>query len=585
MLAPSSSTAAEGGGALGRGGGSGVAAAFFRVGSAALELEPSRSAAGSCTPREAAVEKGYGGQDQGGSRSSLARLLSDACEREIVAVSAAAGECSGAAGPPRTTDWAEPMRCVMLKEAARLWTREALFCSVLAGFPPPASSSGRESHSDGRHSPVPEIERRLRTCLASSSYEVRAAAAKSVDGLFEELLAQASCVVTGGPPPPGSAGASSNTPSRPSGLEEVSALLPSTVAAAAMPSSSSLGSGKAVSQLAFLLLSNRLAAELCSRLEIVLWGHLADGRESVAKVRGRALRVLSKLQAVEEAITRGGTGLDLKRDRRPAPSEGVEEVARGCRETDRIVDMSRRLLDDARGDEPRAAALQCLGRALGRGLQRICGAVAAAVEEEEDAMSAAGTSSASPPPLDDAAEVFLDSVSEMSHPDQSERCRAAAVASLAASGLLQLLDANHSAADRRVSGGSSRPDGSIVRLRAEALALRGWLIALRLLEDEDADVRDSAAALATRSSPPRGGSGPRAQQQGTGAEEAGAHLRPVHGGLFVEVVLRQVVELLGRAASQRGAAGQSVREALQALVMDPEEELPALLQPTVSMCD
>ena len=523
------------------------------------------------------------------SRSVLAELLSSLCEEAINTL---------ASGNSTMTDWADPMRCVMRKEAAKLWTGEAV-SSILTS---PSSSHERSSPSGHRHAPVVEIERRLRACLASSSYEVRAAATKSVDRLLEGLLTRArsdgpaAYVVTapggnqllppvasrtaqGGrqPLPPVASSiiisASSNTPSRPSGMEEVSALLPSTVSAAMMPSSSLLGSGKAVAQLASLLLTDGLTSELCSRLEIALWGHLSGGCESTVKVQGRALRALSKLQEIEELL--GGVSSRLG-SARSFSALAVEIKVEVGRESNRI-EMSRCLFDAARGNEARAAALQCLGRAFGRSLEHACGGPNGRAAEEVDARSSEEVQLASHS-LSYAlgfAESFLSDVSEMSHPDQSELCRRAAVASLSASGLLKLFDADLSTNASLATAEGSMLDQCSLRCKAEKSALSSWLVVLKLLEDEDVDVRASAAALAMRSFPRRG--------HGTACGRMPQPSPP--GGLFVEVVLKQVVELLGWAASV-GAAGQGAWGALQALVVDPKEGIPALLQPEVSSpCD
>ena len=558
-----------------RGGGrgeSGVAAAFFRVGAAALALEPTAGP----LPVPRIQGGGQGGKEHAvESRSVLAELLSSLCEEAINTLEG---------GNSTMIDWADPMRCVMLKEAAKLWTGEAV-SSILTS---PSSSHERSSQSGHRHAPVIEIERRLRTCLASSSYEVRAAATKSVDRLLEGLLTRArsdgpaAYVVTAPgsrqPLPPVASSiiirsASSNTPSRPSGMEEVSALLPSTVSAAMMPSSSLLGSGKAVTHLASLLLTDGLTSELCSRLGIALWGHLSGGRESTVKVQGRALRALSKLQEIEELLGGVSPRLGPARSLSAPAGEVKDEVGR---EADRI-EMSRCLFDAARGDEARAAALQCLGRAFGRSLEHACGGPNGAAGEvdakssEEVQLAFYSFSRAL-----GSAVSFLSDVSEMSHPDQSELCRRAAVASLSASGLLKLFDADLSTNASLATAEGSILDQCSLRCRAEKSALSSWLVVLKLLEDEDADVRASAAALAMRSFPRRG--------HGTACGRMPEPSPP--GGLFVEVVLKRVVELLGWAASVGAAGGHGAWGALQALVVDPKEEIPALLQPEVSShCD
>ena len=412
--------------------GGAVAAAFLRASSAALSLTTT-------APLVSA------GASASSSVSGLAITLSRVCEATISSEQQR-NEGSSIGEPVSLmairTDWSDPMRCVMLKEAAKLWTGKALLCTCLASLPPSCGLTATAPLAKDEVDTVAaamavaaEIERRLVACLASPSYDVRAAAVKSLDTLMDALQAEvavavmAVTLITAGPHLGGSAGTagswaavaelssrSQNTPSRPSGLAEAAMLLPSSSAASqGIPAAAEMlasDGGRSASILASALVRSGAAAGLCERLQEVLWAHLIGGGSSgvgepTLKVQGRCLRAMAHLQAIADALPPvhgdGGGGGD---------GEGEEAALMG-----RLA-AAQHLLDAARGVEPRAAALRCLGRALGRArrLQQ---------QSQEGRLQ-----------LSVAEGKFLASVSEFAMADQPEVSRGAAVGALASSGVL-----------------------------------------------------------------------------------------------------------------------------------------------------
>lgn len=75
------------------------------------------------------------------------------------------------AGSFQATDFWDPMRSVMLKEAGRVWLGVGLECSALTGSP---------TASDSAEVFAELLQQRLAACLASQSYDVRAAACKAL---------------------------------------------------------------------------------------------------------------------------------------------------------------------------------------------------------------------------------------------------------------------------------------------------------------------------------------------------------------------------------------------------------------------
>ena len=583
---PSSQTSVGGGGMYSFGyivAPASTAAAFFRASSAALSLSLV-----SGKPFLPLIHE----------------VISDACKRAIVSTQAGAVT---QLNPTNSTDWGDPMRSIMLKEATRLWTGPLLL-SASSGLLNSVENGSITDTSTPAAAPnamagvASELERRFAFCLASPSYDVRAAAVKVLDRLLEAILTEVSFYSTspsdeeathGRPPPDAAAGLqqlpqqvaprSTNTPSRPSGLEEASALLlPETTTAAAAAGGG--GSGVAAALVfARALLSgdnsspagglqggsalDRSATQtsplrhLCSHLLSLIWSHLVESREAVLKVKGRCLRVLSKLQSLETAL--GGVMKLLA-------SDGSED--------DRLhrLGATRKLLEEARGVEPKAAALQCLGRAVARACtwgQRGAGiAPQASLEAVEERIGGAF--------LAELLE-FVANVRRAAAPDQPEGSRAAAVDALASSGVLLWVPT--------AEGGLGRSPG------LQSACLDSWLVVLRLLEDEDADVRLRVAALAEvsmvgsvsngRHFQGSGGAGSPPPPEGASLDLGGDVM--VGDGVnspgkrFVEVVLRRVVGFIatefGKGGSGGGGGG---RAALQKLVVDLEEPIPDLLLPS-----
>jgi hypothetical protein len=94
-------------------------------------------------------------------------------------------------------DFDDAMRCVLLKEAARLWVGVSFVCSTVS-----AQDNNNENQSSDRNVLVEvqniaeansgelSLSRRLLVCLSSPSLEVRAGAAKAAAGLLGTLQAR-----------------------------------------------------------------------------------------------------------------------------------------------------------------------------------------------------------------------------------------------------------------------------------------------------------------------------------------------------------------------------------------------------------
>lgn len=263
--------------------------------------------------------------------------------------------------------------------------------------------------------------------------------------------------------------------------------------------------------------------------------------------------------------------------------------------------------------EAAAAALRCLGRALG---QSVAPLLPPATQE------AAWGASPGSPQLLEQLQAFAADVAAAVRPDQPEVTRAAAVEALASSQLLLLApwpekeeeeDTGEGTAQLLLEGepvptptpalapGDSAGQGedrAAMLCVLRRLSLRGWLSALTLLQDEDLDVRLHTAAVAqaclarlrgpahlqqrhaqpfpatTSTSTASDALSSQGQGQGQGQGRGSEAWGGSHQGVFVGVVVRQLLQLLGASCGVELEA----QAALQRLVLDPEQPLPDLLQ-------
>ncbi|KAG1680341.1 hypothetical protein FOA52_015431 [Chlamydomonas sp. UWO 241] len=509
--------------------------------------------------------------------AGLAEAVSGACAAAVAATGStlpsdcADGGDGDGGGLGAFADWADPGHSVMLKAAARTWGGHALVTSALAQLPsssssgedpadsadpalagsvPPAPAAGSpdaQAEGDAAAAACAELGSRLAACLASGSYDVRASVLKSLYPLLGALADAGGCsggARSGDGSEEAGPGAGDNAPAA-RGASQASGSKPP------LPSMAALSDKCAV--LARVLVRARggkAVASLSLRLQAMLWDTVAH--EPTLKVRSRCMRALAQLHAASASLPQAPAVVPAG----GASSSGAGAACSGASSDGAADDEAgvlshlarvRALCDGARGVDAHAAALRCLGRALGSAVVPLLasspptcsgggggGATSAGSGSNAERLRAA---------LDPQLARFSAEIERAAGADQADAMRAAAADALGASGILHLAAAGNS-----IGGGGSGGGGA---------ALRGWLTALTLLQDEDADVRSDTAALCQRS--------------------AGAHgtQQLAGGGLFVEVVLRQVLRLL---RVSFGGDARS-RSALRGLVADASEAPPELLVP------
>lgn len=173
----------------------------------------------------------------------------------------------------------------------------------------------------------------------------------------------------------------------------------------------------------------------------------------------------------------------------------------------------------------RAFAVRCLGQLLRP-------VVAAAAQHPQQGGAAAGsaTSAVQPEalPAQQAVEASLAVIEDCSQPWQLPELRLAAVAALESSGLLALRPAADSGGR---SGGCGRADEGQLPEWLVGAAVGAWAVAVRLLEEEDSEIRDSMTAAAAA-----------AAGDGSAGAACSSQLQLQQG--TVEWVLRRVFEVL-----------------------------------------
>ncbi|MEW5307274.1 MAG: hypothetical protein WDW36_009681 [Sanguina aurantia] len=158
--------------------GSAVAAACIDAAEAALELL-SEGGAGTAAALLAALQvccaaAVLGTCNNGSSGDSSSGDSSEAQQQQRAGVVAVLG-----------TDFPDPMRCVLMKAVARLWLGPALARQAVA-----MRSAASQASRDVATWLAAEMADRLKTCLASTSYDVRAASLKAVVPFFTALHQQ-----------------------------------------------------------------------------------------------------------------------------------------------------------------------------------------------------------------------------------------------------------------------------------------------------------------------------------------------------------------------------------------------------------
>ncbi|EFJ43357.1 hypothetical protein VOLCADRAFT_96436 [Volvox carteri f. nagariensis] len=469
-------------------------------------------------------------------------------QRQMGGAAAAAAAAAAAGGVNVfVTDYPDPMRSQLLKQTAQLWLGPVLLCQAFR------SSSPAGFFLEG-------LLHQLRCCLASYSYDTRAAALKSLVRVLAAINSGAVALAS-------SSSSSLSSPSSSSRSTGGTSAEAAAAAAAAEATSRGIAAaaadadagGKLPRIVADLLARPVLTRRLISEGMALLWEAVAS--EPVHKVVRRALKALGLLHslsialtaatdasttstgtsdlrtedgptitpagaavtaaaAAEAAAARGSLGWSLQHplgclccstDPRVIASSSTMAAGGGLRAALTHVTLVQRLLTEGCKElEARCEALRCLGRALG------------------SAMLAAAAAAEPPPALHAALEALLEQVATGSQPWQPEDWRLASAEALAASRLL------HSTAVRRRPvgrGGSPHLPSKVLRQgqlsagqlppqpqheqapvqaqaqgrKAEAggavgslelLAVRGWRCIVAFLEDEDHAVRYTAARLA-----------------------------------------------------------------------------------------
>lgn len=405
--------------------------------------------------------------DQCAALRALSASAAEACAR---AVAAAASDATA------STDWHDPMLSVLLKHAAHTWVGHALVTEALcllvlpeAGLRGPGAAVGPmpQNQPDVAAAPIPPREpdagagpmlregdegaaervcallvSRLRACLGSASYDVRASALKALLPLLAALAAAAAAAASAGVAHNGihaGSSAAAAPPASPSGKPP-------------LPSAAALAHKCGTLALALLLRTREgggAVPQLAAQLQGLLWAHLAD--EPTLKVRGRCLRALALLQSAAGPLAQlqsatgpmvllqstAGPLAQLQPGRAAGSGDGV--LVRPARDTvhgtvrpacdaaggDATAHLVRvrRLCERAAGVDARAAAMRCLGHALGTATAQLLGPVANPKDADAAAAAAASTNSVNLPELLPEMELFVSGVGMCTLAEQVIDCR------------------------------------------------------------------------------------------------------------------------------------------------------------------
>ncbi|GAX83456.1 hypothetical protein CEUSTIGMA_g10881.t1 [Chlamydomonas eustigma] len=523
------------------------------------------------------------GQEACASVSALANTAAEQCNRLIQSTSSDFVSTEVQQSNP---DWSNPMHCSMLREAAQLLTQQSLSCKHLVGSCIQEDAHESTTLSSGVTDLGSDIVKRLTICLQSTSYDVRAAAVKSMLVLLTDLQAASTQLTNIG---------SHQNPSP------------------ASPTS-----------LASLLLPSGRSAELGMNLMSIMWTQAE--REPVLKVRSLCLEALSLLQVVTEPAS-SRTNVTLQQE-----GSSIVNVPAALIPWDSMLNsgldglhqklaVMRRLLEQARGIEAQAAALYCLGRGLGTVLANALGSNHRVVEEGTAVQGGSvnggsskgetitggvglgfmGSKERVQPQslqtlsnLESHLEAYARDIATFIRPEQPEQLRGAALESLAASHLLDVHPSLLYCFQASESLGRSPSDEADDNKQQAAvgpgpnLLLSVWLSVLQLLEDEDLDLRSRAAVVAQSSLShllnkqidcQKGFTSGQNSRREELLSEAGGVVdwEVVTAGGFVEVVIRQVLGLLHTVMGCFGG-----QEALQQMILDPSQALPEDLTPSAS---
>ncbi|MEW5310713.1 MAG: hypothetical protein WDW38_002483 [Sanguina aurantia] len=492
--------------------GSAVAAACIDAAEAALELL-SEGGAGTAAALLAALQvccaaAVLGTCNNGSSGDSSSGDSSEAQQQQRAGVVAVLG-----------TDFPDPMRCVLMKAVARLWLGPALARQAVA-----MRSAASQASRDVATWLAAEMADRLKTCLASTSYDVRAASLKAVVPFFTALHQQLTSEAT----------SPSTTQESAHDTTAVNSSNSNSTKQASRGRSSHLCSAAAA-----ILLAHQPALGQLSTLLTALLARVVRG-DAVAKVVRRALQV----QALLGGIGSAAAAAEAETSRLPSfssPSDappcflmlvnslslqGVSEyggsaaaAARSPVNTTHAADSTtasaanvafpvhatdadsmqlaaqepppdvldtvatlQRLFERATDFRTQAQALRCLGHSI-RGL------ITATHQD---------TSAAHLPHFQSTLHTFMQSVIGCSAATQPEELRAAAVETLHACGLLLLPSTTQAqpGSDTQHRGPHSEVGALLLPLQWRALQQL-----VLMMEDEDKGVRERAAVLAAAAVP------------------------------------------------------------------------------------